>query len=142
MRDVQRWQELHGQADAALAKGDYGQAESPGKQAVAAGSAGFGAVDPNVASIWSGLGLAQLRNNNLIEAENSFRQALTIYEQRLGAEHEFTSAMRNNLALVLERKGNFRGAELFCGGRWQSGKKTGPRSSGYRSDVGKFGART
>ena len=52
MRDAQRWQELQGQADAALAKGDYGQAESLGKQAVAAGSAGFGAVDPNVASIW------------------------------------------------------------------------------------------
>ena len=71
-------QELQGQADAALTKGDYGQAESLGKQAVAAGSAGFGAVDPNVASSWSGLGSAQLRNNNLIEAENSFRQALTI----------------------------------------------------------------
>ena len=113
LRDAQRWQELQGQADAALAKGDYGQAESLGKQAVAAGSAGFGAADPNVASSWSGLGSAQLRNNNLIEAENSFRQALTIYEQRLGAEHEFTGAMRNNLALVLERKGNFRDAELF-----------------------------
>ena len=78
LRDAQRWQELQGQADAALAKGDYGQAESPGKQAVAAGSAGFGAVDQNVASSWSGLGSAQLRNNNRIEAENSFRQALTI----------------------------------------------------------------
>ena len=102
MRDAQRWQELQGQAEGALAKGDYAQAEALGKQAVAAGTAGFGAVDPNVATSWSGLGAAQLRNNNLSEAENSFRQALQIYEKRLGAEHEFTGAMLNNLGLVLE----------------------------------------
>ena len=113
LRDAQRWQELQGQADAALAKGDYGQAESLGKQAVAAGTAGFGAVDPNVATSWSGLGSAQLRNNNLTEAENSFRQARVIYERRLGPEHEFTAAMINNLGLVLERQGNFQGAELL-----------------------------
>ena len=113
MRDAQRWQELQGQADAALAKGDYAQAESLGKQAVAAGTAGFGANDPNVASSWSGLGSAQLRNNNISESENSFRQALGIYERRLGAEHEFTGAMLNNLGLVLERQGDFSNAELL-----------------------------
>lgn len=113
MRDAQRWQELQGQAEGALAKGDYAQAEALGKQAVAAGTAGFGAVDPNVATSWSGLGAAQLRNNNLSEAENSFRQALQIYEKRLGAEHEFTGAMLNNLGLVLERQGDFSSAELL-----------------------------
>jgi CHAT domain-containing protein/Tfp pilus assembly protein PilF len=113
LRDAQRWQELQGQADGALSKGDYAQAEALGKQAVAAGTAGFGANDPNVASSWSGLGSAQLRNNNLSEAENSFRQALGIYERRLGAEHEFTGAMLNNLGLVLERQGNFSDAELL-----------------------------
>ncbi len=113
MRDAQRWQELQGQAEGALGKGDYAQAEALGKQAVAAGTAGFGAADPNVATSWSGLGAAQLRNNNLTEAENSFRQALQIYERRLGAEHEFTGAMLNNLGLVLERQGDFSNAELL-----------------------------
>lgn len=113
MRDAQRWQELQGQVEAAFAKGDYGQAETLANQAVTSGTAGFGAVDPNVATSWSSLGSAQLRNNKLAEAENSFREALTIYEKRLGADHEYTGAMLNNLGLVLERQGNFPNAELL-----------------------------
>ena len=35
LRDAQRWQELQGQADAALAKGDYGQTEALHRQSLA-----------------------------------------------------------------------------------------------------------
>ena len=113
MRDAQRWQDLQGQTDAALAKGDYPQAEALAKQAVTAGTAGFGGNDPNVAASWSSLGSAQLRNNNLTEAENAFRQARDIYQRRLGADHEYTGAMMNNLGLVLERQGKFSDAEIL-----------------------------
>ncbi len=113
LRDAQRWQQLQGDAEAQLAKGDYTQAEATAKQALAAGIAGFGAADPNVASSYSLLGAAQLKNSSLAEAENSFRQALAIYEKRFGPEHEFVGATLNNLGLVLERQGNFSNAELL-----------------------------
>lgn len=113
LKDAQRWQQLQNDAEAALAKGDYGQAESLAKQAVAAGNAGFGPGDQNVAASYSVLGAVQLKNSNLAEAENNFRQALGIYEKRFGAEHEYVGATLNNLGLVLERQGNYSGAELL-----------------------------
>lgn len=113
MADAQRWQKLQGDADAALAKGDYAQGEALAKQAVQAGIAGFGPQDPNVAASYSSLGAVQLKNSNLGEAENNFKLALGIYEKRFGPEHEFVGATLNNLALVLERQGNFRDAELL-----------------------------
>jgi CHAT domain-containing protein/Tfp pilus assembly protein PilF len=113
LRDAQRWQQLQGEAEGLLAKGDYAQADAVAKQALAAGIAGFGPADPNVASSYSLLGAVQLRNNALTEAEANFRQALGIYEKRFGPEHEFVGAMLNNLGLVLERQGNFSNAELL-----------------------------
>ena len=113
LRDAQRWEQLQGDAEAQLAKGNYGQAESLAKQALAAGIAGFGPGDPNVAASYSMLGAVQLKNSNTAEAETNFRQALGIYEKRLGPEHEFVGAMLNNLGLVLERQGIFSGAELL-----------------------------
>lgn len=111
--DAQRWQQLQGQAEEALAKGDFARAESLARDAVVAGVAGFGNGDPNVAASQSTLGAAQLRNNNLAGAEASFREAVGIYEARLGADHEFVGAMLNNLGLVVERQGNFPAAELL-----------------------------
>lgn len=113
LRDAQRWQQLQGDAEAQLAKGDYIQAENLAKQAVAAGTAGFGAGDPNVAASLAVLGAVQLKNGNTGEAESSFRQALGIYEKRFGPDHEYVGAALNNLGLVLERQGNFSGAELL-----------------------------
>ena len=113
LRDAQRWQQLQGQADSLLAKGEFVQGEAVAREALAAAIAGFGVNDPNVAASHSSLGAFQLRNNNVGGAEASFRQALTIYEQGLGADHEFTAAMLNNLGLVLERRGDFAGAELL-----------------------------
>jgi CHAT domain-containing protein/Tfp pilus assembly protein PilF len=113
LRDAQRWQQLQGDAETQLAKGDYNQAENLAKQAVAAGIAGFGAGDPNVAASYAVLGAVQLKNGNTGEAESSFRQALSIYEKRFGPDHEYVGAALNNLGLVLERQGNFSGAELL-----------------------------
>jgi CHAT domain-containing protein/Tfp pilus assembly protein PilF len=113
LRDAQRWQQLQDDAQTQLAKGDYTKAEATARQALAAGIAGFGAGDPNVAASYSLLGAAQLKNNSLVEAESDFRQALAIYEKRYGPEHEFTGAVLNNLGLVLERQGNFGDAELL-----------------------------
>ncbi|HEX4330435.1 MAG TPA: CHAT domain-containing tetratricopeptide repeat protein [Burkholderiales bacterium] len=113
LRDAQRWQQLQGDAETQLGKGDYTQAESLARQAVAAGLAGFGPGDPNVAASYAVQGGAQLKNSNISDAEASFRQALGIYEKRFGPEHEFVGAMLNNLGLVLERQGNFSGAELL-----------------------------
>ena len=111
--DAQRWQQLQAEAGSLLAKGDYPRADATARQALAAGIAGFGPADPNVAASYSLLGAVQLRNNALTEAEANFRQALGIYEKRLGPEHEFVGAMLNNLGLVLERQGNFSNAELL-----------------------------
>ena len=111
--DALRWQQLQGQVDEFLAKGDYAEAERLARDALRAGIAGFGAGDSNVAASHSALAAALLRSNDLAGAETGFRQALAIYEARLGAEHEFVGAMRNNLGLVLERQGNLAGAELL-----------------------------
>ncbi|HEY4374322.1 MAG TPA: CHAT domain-containing tetratricopeptide repeat protein [Burkholderiales bacterium] len=112
-RDAKAWQQAQNEAEAALAKGDYAQAQNLARQAVTAGTAGFGAADPNVAASYSVLGAVQLKTNSLTEAEANFRQALGIYEKRFGPEHEFVGATLNNLGLVLERQGNFSGAELL-----------------------------
>lgn len=112
LRDAQAWQQQQGEADAALARGDYAQAQSLAGQAVASGTAGFGPDDPNVAASLSSLGAAQLRAGDALGAEQSFRRALAIYEKRLGADHEFVGAMLNNLGLVVERRGDLAGAEL------------------------------
>ena len=96
-----------------LAKGDFVQAERVAREALAAGVAGFGAADPNVAASLSALGSARLRINDLAGAQASFREALAIYEKRLGAQHEFVGAMLNNLGLVVERQGDFANAELL-----------------------------
>ena len=110
---AQRWQQLQGQVDDWLAKGDFAQAERLAREALAAGTAGFGAADPNVATSHSALGSARLRLNDLAGAEASFREALVIYEKHLGQQHEFVGAMLNNLGLVVERQGDFANAELL-----------------------------
>ncbi len=110
---AQRWQQLQGQADDFLAKRDFAQAERLAREALAAGAAGFGAADPNVAANHSALGSARPRQNDLAGAEASFREALAIFEKRLGAQHEFVWAMLNNLGLVVERQGDFANAELL-----------------------------
>jgi len=111
--DAQRWQQLQGQVDDLLAKGDFAQAERLAREALAAGTAGFGAANPNVATSHSLLGSARLRLNDLAGAEASFRAALAMYEKHLGPQHEFVGAMLNNLGLVVERQGDFANAELL-----------------------------
>ena len=95
--DALCWQQLQGQVEDLLAKGSFAEAERLARDALQAAIAGFGAGDPNVAASHSALAAARLRSNDLAGAEAGFHQALVIYEARLGAEHEFVGAMRNNL---------------------------------------------
>jgi tetratricopeptide (TPR) repeat protein len=113
LRDAQAWQQLQGESDQAAAKGDFAGAADLATRALAAGAAGFGPEDPNVASTLSALGAVQLRLGNVAGAEQSFRRALAIYEKRFGPEHEFVGALLNNLGLVVERRGDLAGAELL-----------------------------
>jgi tetratricopeptide (TPR) repeat protein len=59
------------------------------------------------------IGAANLRQGKFSEAEGHFRRMLTIYERRLGPQHEDTAAALNSLALVLEKLGDYPGAETL-----------------------------
>ncbi|MBI4292201.1 MAG: CHAT domain-containing protein [Betaproteobacteria bacterium] len=54
-----------------------------------------------------------LRQGRYADAEVQFRQALSIYERRSGADSINAASALNNLALTLERMGNFASAEAL-----------------------------
>ena len=102
--DDARSRQLLGEAQAALAGGDYAGAEKAGLALLQENIRVFGPDHPNVGTALSLLGAAHLRQGKFNEAEGDFRRMLTIYERRLGPGHEDTAAALNSLALALEQR--------------------------------------
>ena len=77
--------------------------------------------DPEAAQIYHSLRVTSLNNQalllqtqgNLADAEQLFRQAVTIAETMLGPDHADTAGSLNNLAGLLESKGDIAGAEAL-----------------------------
>ena len=111
--DDRRWQELMGQAESKIAKGDYAGGEDLASQLVQEAFRIFGDNHPDSATSLNILADAQLRQGKYGEAQKNFSTALGIYEKRLGPEHVNTAAGLNNLALVLEKLGDYTGAEAL-----------------------------
>ena len=111
--DDARSRQLLGEAQSALARGDYPAAETAALALLQENIRVFGPDHPNVGTALSLLGGAHLRQGKFNEAEGDFRRMLTIYERRLGPSHEDTAAALNSLALVLEKQGDNAGAETL-----------------------------
>src|SRR3954463_7026102 len=111
--DDARSRQLLGEAQAALARGDYAAAEATSLGLLQENVRVFGPDHPNVGTALSLLGAVHLRQGKFNEAEGDFSRMLTIYERRLGPNHEDTAAALNSLALVLEKQGDNAGAETL-----------------------------
>ena len=111
--DDRRWNDLVDQAEEHLAKGNYAAAEVAGQALVEEANRIFPPGHGNIAASHSVLGTAYFRQGRYADAEARFRQALGIYESRVGPEAAQTASALNNLALVLEKTGDYRGAELL-----------------------------
>jgi CHAT domain-containing protein/Flp pilus assembly protein TadD len=111
--DDTRSRQLLREAETALAKGNYAEAESASLRLLQENIRTFGPDHQNVATALSLLGAAHLKQGKFNEAEGDFRRMLTIYERRLGPEHEYTAAALNSLALALEQLGDYKGAETL-----------------------------
>jgi serine/threonine-protein kinase len=85
--------------------GQPGPAVSALREALAHLRAASGEANAQGVDIWSQLGLAYDRENNLREAEAAYRQALDISLGRFGAGHPRSSHLQFLLARVLARSG-------------------------------------
>jgi len=111
--DDARSRQLLGEAQSALAKGEYSAAEDASLRLLQENIRTFGPDHPNVGTALNLLGATHLRQGKFNEAEGDFRRMLTIYERRLGPDHEYTAAALNSLALALEQLGDYKGAETL-----------------------------
>jgi CHAT domain-containing protein/Tfp pilus assembly protein PilF len=111
--DDTRSRQLLDEAQGALQRGDFTEAEAASLRLLEENIRSFGPDHPNVANALNLLGAANLRQGKFNEAEGNFRRMLTIFERRLGPEHEYTAAALNSLALALERLGDYPGAETL-----------------------------
>jgi len=111
--DDGRSRQLLGEAQSALAKGEYSAAEDASLRLLQENIRTFGPDHPNVGTALNLLGATHLRQGKFNEAEGDFRRMLTIYERRLGPDHEYTAAALNSLALALEQLGDYKGAETL-----------------------------
>lgn len=67
----------------------------------------FGDADPDVAESLSDLAALSRRQDELVDAEAGFREALGIYEAAYGAENVFVADQLNNIATVLADQGRY-----------------------------------
>src|SRR5262249_5666967 len=111
--DDTRSRQLLDEAQGALQKGDFGAAAAASPRLLEENIRTLGPDHPNVAVALNLLGASHYRQGKFNEAEGDFRRMLTIYERRLGPNHEDTAAALNSLGLVLEKLGDYPGAETL-----------------------------
>lgn len=90
-------------AAAAKKKGDYHKAEQLYRQGLASCRTMMG--DDNLEAVkWLNLlGQVQKQQGKWEDAVDTFRDALSVREKALGAEHELVARTLNNLAILLEK---------------------------------------
>jgi len=100
--------------DVLYSQGDYSQAETAYREALALARKLRVKEHNDVAAQLSGLGLTLWQKGDLTEAEAAFREALEIDRKVYGTNaNPYIAALLNNLALVLQSQGNLDRAESF-----------------------------
>ena len=92
-------------------RGDFKQAETYLRQALALQRRLHGNVHPDLAEAMNNLGWALMGLNQPVGAEPLYRLALEMKRRMLGDAHPELAAGLNNLAFVLETRRDFKGAE-------------------------------
>ena len=116
--------------DVLYSHGDYSQAETAYREALALARKLRVKEHNDVAAQLSGLGLTLWQKGDLTEAEAALREALEIDRKVYGTNaHWYIAALLNNLALVLQSQGNLDRAEsLFIEANEMRKKVVGPEN--------------
>ena len=92
-------------------RGQYKEAESLYKQAVAIFEKALGPDHPEVAQILNNLAELYRNQGKLTDAEPLYKKALDIFEKALGPDHPQVATSLNNLALLYKQQGKLAEAE-------------------------------
>jgi tetratricopeptide (TPR) repeat protein len=96
----------------AQAKGDLATAERQLETATRLARK-FGTEDPRLGKCLSSLGALRLTQRRMEDAEESFREALKIFEQTAGEKHPFVAACLNNLGQLYQLQNKYDLAERY-----------------------------
>jgi CHAT domain-containing protein/Flp pilus assembly protein TadD len=110
-RDLAEADKLNGQIVKLYQEGQYDQAISPAKRALALHEKTLGPEHPETATSLNNLAMLYESNGDYGQAEPLSRRALAINEKVLGAEHPATATSLNNLAGLYRAKGDYGQAE-------------------------------